>query len=253
MIQALQRAVTLIDQIAAAPDGLTLTEVGERSDLNFRTAQGILRSLKELGLLDLDPRDKRYRLGPAVALMMGSHSLSQILRPILSQAVRSLAEELEQNVVLATIDQAELELVCAYDPQRPGQLAPTRRTDNPLNMCTGQLLLAHGDSPVWRGAAPKRIERLEQQTGADVESFTDTFATIRDQGWHLIEREKGPWRAILAVPLCHGDHVFAALATHLRSGDPRGRSAAALRRWRDDHRTHLEAAAANMAARWSPS
>lgn len=250
MIQALKRALVLVEMVAAEPDGLTLSEIGERSDLNFRTAQGLLRSLKELGLLDLDPRGKRYRLGPAVALLMGSHSLSQILRPILADGVRSLAEELHQNVALATVDQGALEVVCSYDPNRPGRLDATIRVDNPLNMCTGQLLLAHGDSPVWRGAAPQVMARLEKALGSELDTLDQGFRRIREQGWNLLERDNGPHRAIIAVPLRHKDHVFAALATHLPSDDPRGRSADGLRRWRDDHQQKLNEAASKIAQRW---
>jgi IclR family acetate operon transcriptional repressor len=250
MIQALHRALTLVELVAAEPAGLTLTEIGERCDLNFRTAQSLLRSLKDLGMLDLDPRGKRYRLGPAVALLMGSQSLSQILRPILADTVRSLAEELDQNVALATIDQGTLEVICNYDPSRPGALGECVRVDNPLSMCTGQLLLAHGESPVWLGAAPQVIARLEKTLGKDPGTIHQDFKRIREQGWNLLERDQGPYRAIIAVPLRHQGHVFAALATHLPSGDPRGSSAAALRRWRDNHHQKLDHAARVIAQRW---
>ena len=250
MIQTLHRAFHLIAQVAEDPDGLTLTEVAEGSELNFRTAQSLLRSLKELGLLDLDPRSKRYRLGPAVALLMGSHSLSQVLRPILADTVRSLAEELDQNVALATIDLGVLEVICNNDPSLPGVLGESIRVDNPLNMCTGQLLLAHGESPIWRGAAPGVISRLEKNLGNDPNTLHEDFKRIRAQGWNLLERDEGRYRAIIAVPLRHQGHVFAALATHLPADDPRGRSAAALRRWRNDHHQKLNQAASVIAQRW---
>lgn len=154
MIQALQRAFGLIEVVAASPNGLTLTEISERSDINFRTTQGLLRSLKELGYLDLAPRGKRYRLGPGVTLLMGSHSLSQILEPILSETIYNLAKEWGQNVALATVDQGGLELVCDCNPNEPHSLSGIKKVKHPLRICTGRLLLAHGDSPVWRGTAP---------------------------------------------------------------------------------------------------
>lgn len=250
MIQSLSRASFLVEMVAAEGDGLTLTEIGERCDLNFRTVQGLLRSLKELGMLDLDPRGKRYRLGPAVALLMGSHSLSQILRPILADPIRTLAEELDQNVALATVDHGTLELVCNYDPTRPGTLGEAKQVDNPLSMCTGQLLLAYGESPVWRGTASQMISTLEMQIGADPATIHEQSARIRKQGWHQLELSRSEWQAVLAVPLSHQGKVFAALATHLRRGDPRGRNASAQRRWCIEHVEKLNAAAAAIAQRW---
>ena len=247
--------MTLVQLVADQPRGLTLSEIGERCDLNFRTAQGLLRLLKELGMVDLDPRDKRYRLGPAVGLLMGSQSFSQILRPICADTVYALADALGQQVAIATIDHGELEIILQASNNSVASadgIGSQQRVANPLSMCAGTLLMAHGDSPVWRGAAPRVIERQTRHFEiTDSAELQQRFATIRQQDSYLLEKHDGAWRAVLAVPVRFQGHVFAALATHLAMNDPRASDQLSVATWCEAHRQHLQRAADDMSARWA--
>lgn len=62
VIQSVQRAFTLLERLAAQPDGLRLSELADGSGLNRSTAHNLLASLEALGYVEQPARGGIYRL-----------------------------------------------------------------------------------------------------------------------------------------------------------------------------------------------
>lgn len=62
-VQSIERAASLLDAVAGAPDGIGLVEVSAQVGLHTSTAFHLIRTLVGLGFLVQDGESKRYRIG----------------------------------------------------------------------------------------------------------------------------------------------------------------------------------------------
>jgi DNA-binding IclR family transcriptional regulator len=96
---ALRRAFALLRFLGeGGPEGLRLTGIAEASGLPRPSVHRLLRAMAEEGLVDYDPRSKRYTLGLdlfALAARAGNpRGLREICRPLLLRLTVSLGETL---------------------------------------------------------------------------------------------------------------------------------------------------------------
>ncbi len=92
-IQSLDRALELLNIIASAETGISLTELSREAKLNSSTAYRLLSTLVVRGYAYQDPANKTYRLG-AQSLYIGQAALTQIdLRQIAIPLLKELADE----------------------------------------------------------------------------------------------------------------------------------------------------------------
>src|SRR5690625_7816261 len=65
-VGSVDKALVLLDILGqAGPEGLMLRELTAASGLNKGSIHRLLRALAHRGYAEQDPRDQRYRLGPA--------------------------------------------------------------------------------------------------------------------------------------------------------------------------------------------
>ena len=91
-IQSIDRAVELLEAIAAAPEPQTAPALADRAGLNRSTAWRILATLEHHGLVERDPAGNRYGLGFALlrlAAAAGHEPLVRLAHPIVRRARRT--------------------------------------------------------------------------------------------------------------------------------------------------------------------
>jgi DNA-binding IclR family transcriptional regulator len=62
-IQSIERAFAILEQVARAPDGVGLADLGKRVGLHNSTAFHLLKTMVSLGYVLQDKESKRYRIG----------------------------------------------------------------------------------------------------------------------------------------------------------------------------------------------
>ncbi len=87
--QTLDRGLRVLDVLAASPDGLTVTELAARLDVNRTIVHRLVSTLEQHALVRRDPRG-RLRLGLGV-LRLGS-SVQPVLRDVAVPVLRELAD-----------------------------------------------------------------------------------------------------------------------------------------------------------------
>ncbi len=88
MIQAVDRALRLLELIAAAPDGLTGTELSAAAGVNRSTAWRLLATLETHDLVERDPDSSRYGVGLGamrLAALTPGAAIARRARPILER------------------------------------------------------------------------------------------------------------------------------------------------------------------------
>jgi DNA-binding IclR family transcriptional regulator len=178
-VQAIARAATVLRALAAAPEGLPLTELAAATELPKSTAHRIVAALAAEQLVTHDGGP--IRLGAAAAQLGAAsrEALGERLRPVLLR----LRRELDETVDLAVLDGACVRFVDQVPAPRRlratsavGELFPLHCTAN------GKALLAALPEARVLELLPPRLPRLTPRTVTARERLLEELATIRREG-----------------------------------------------------------------------
>lgn len=122
MVQAVDRALDVLEAAYAAPDGLTLQALVEATGLRPTTAHNLAATLVQRGYLSKSARPTRYRAGPALAsLAMATHEMER--GRWLEAAVRDVARRWPDATVTAAVDRGgEVTVVARMSPDLPQRM-----------------------------------------------------------------------------------------------------------------------------------
>jgi DNA-binding IclR family transcriptional regulator len=159
----------LLQQVGAAPAGVSLAELARLCDINRATAWRLLATMEAHGLVDRDPADNRYRIGFAMIRMSrtaGYDGLVRRVRPILERVCTQTGE----TAALAVAGQQGVTYVGEVRPVSVLTVSWLAR-EVPLHATsTGKAFLASLPEPEALG-----LLKLPLQ------GFTDTTVTSRDR------------------------------------------------------------------------
>ena len=223
-VQAVDRALLLLELLAQAGGRLPITELAQRSHLPLGTVHRLLGSLSARGYVRQD-RDRRYALGTAL-LPLGdaaTRMLSSWALPFLSQ----LADQCGETSNLAVLEDDHV----IYVAQAPGRhrmrmFTEVGRRVLPHSTAVGKVLLAWQDDDHVRrvvtrfGLPPRTANTLTTLAG-----FRAELAVVRARGWALDDEEEELGVRCLAVPVGPGAGAVVAVsvsapASRLEAGQP---------------------------------
>jgi IclR family transcriptional regulator, acetate operon repressor len=130
-VQSLARALSILDGVASADEGTTLTEISQQIGLSPSTAHRLLITLEQARYVHFDPERKLWTIGVQAFstgnAFLKTRSLVAVARP----HMRALMEESEETVKLAIADQGEAiflaQIECRHTMRafaRPGGRVP---------------------------------------------------------------------------------------------------------------------------------
>ena len=91
-IQSIERAFAILEQVARAPDGVGLADLGKRVGLHNSTAFHLLKTMASLGYVLQDKESKRYRIGRQL-FTLAAGALNEIeLVTLATPVLESLSE-----------------------------------------------------------------------------------------------------------------------------------------------------------------
>jgi IclR family acetate operon transcriptional repressor len=197
-IQTLARGLQIINALADAQDGMSITELAERFDMDKGNVSRFLQTLANYAFAERAPDTRRYYLGPQVVRLSRSllnrMKLREVAKPFLDELVTATGEcahlaILAQGQALY-IDQAE----------SPSALRVTTGvgTMAPLH-CTalGKVLLAFADAPV-----AENLDSYTIRTITDPGALQSHLDRVRKQGFAIDDEEFEAGVRCIAVPVC---------------------------------------------------
>lgn len=139
------RAIRLVEILASAPDGMTLTELAAAADLGMTTAHRQLATLQSLGLV-AKGAGKSFAVGPRMhriaALLAQGRDVAVLAAPVL----HDLANRFGETAFLARLDGSHVQIVASALPNAEGQAYVQPARDMPLYAAaSGKILLALQD------------------------------------------------------------------------------------------------------------
>jgi IclR family transcriptional regulator, acetate operon repressor len=142
-VQSVERALDIVERVAAAAGGVSLPELAEAMALPTSTVHNLARTLAGRGYLVKRARPPRYELGPTVAALAAQTARHAVWR-LGETAVRKVAAACpEGTVVLAHWEGREVAVALRMHPSRPGVVErPSHRALAPYNSASAMVMQA---------------------------------------------------------------------------------------------------------------
>jgi DNA-binding IclR family transcriptional regulator len=220
-VQALERALDILDCFSFQNRELSLSDVVYRTGLNKTTVKRLISNLTARGYLQQDSQSKKYQLGMRLFELGGVVFTSLSLRKAAAYPMTTLQSETGATVLLGV----KMEDQLVYVDKREGAGAIRISSDigwrRPLHYgMLGMVLMSSLDSKDVRRILKK--DPLEAHTPfsiTNINAFSLRLEKIRDQGF-IMEKEEAVEGAIgIAAPVRdYTRQVVAALGIALPVG-----------------------------------
>jgi IclR family pca regulon transcriptional regulator len=216
-IQSLERGLAVIRAFDAEHPKLSLSEVAASTGLSRAAARRFLHTLVNLGYMRMDGgqfslRPKILELGYAY---LSSLSLPEVAMPHLEQ----LVEQVRESSSVSQLDGDDVVYIARVPTRRIMTVAISVGTRFPAYATSmGRVLLADRPDDWLDGyLASVTLAPLTSHTIASPRALRAELATIREQGWALVDQELEEGLRSVAAPIRDGDgRVIAAanVSTH---------------------------------------
>jgi IclR family transcriptional regulator, acetate operon repressor len=211
-VQSVDRALALLEVLAAAGNPLGVGEVADLTGLPQGTVHRLLQTLQQRGYVRRD-RARKYSLGTGAIRLADAaqRALARSARPHLAELVR-LSGETANLAVLEGDDVVYVAQISS--PHTLRMFAEVGRHVPPHSTAVGKVLLAA--LPRDHALAVLRRTGLAARTPAtitDLGTFTAELDRVAAQGWAADEEEQEIGVRCIAVPVTGGPGpVVAALS-----------------------------------------
>lgn len=212
-VHAIQRAVQLLEALARSDAGIS--ELARATGLHKATVHRLVRTLRELGLVELGPDGVRYRLGLRL-LELGGRVLARLdLRDVARPYLTELRDRTRLTVHMAILDGAEVVYIEKLDSPANLRMASFVGTRNPA-YCTAlgkAILAALSDDELEAVLARTRFLPRTANTLTSVAALREELAATRARGFSIdnVENEEGI-RCVGAPVYGHTGRVVASIS-----------------------------------------
>lgn len=217
-VQALERALDIIDCFSFQDRELSLTDVVKRTGLNKTTAKRLISNLTTRGYLQQIPQSKKYQLGIRLFELGGIVFSSFSLRQAAAYPMTKLQGESGATVLLGVNMEDQL----VYVDKREGlgmiRISSDVGWRRPLNYgMLGMVLMSSLDlKDVKRILKKFPLKQYAPQSITDQDAFSLRLEQIRDQGYIMEEEEAVEGVFGIAAPIRdYSRQVVAALGIAL--------------------------------------
>lgn len=214
-VQSLVRALTLLNRLAGADEGVSLTELAQQVGLSPSTAHRLLTTLEQERYVHFDAERRLWSVG-VQAFMTGTAFLkTRDLVALARPHMRALMEESEETVNLAVEDQFSAVYLAQVECRqmmrafaRPGGRVPLH-----CSSVGKALLSAMPDATVAKILHQRGLPRLTVKTINTTALLHEDLARSRERGYAMDDEEHAVGlRCIAAVIFDEGANPVASLS-----------------------------------------
>ena len=209
-IQSVDRAITLLETIAAAGGEATLTEIAARAELNISTSHHLLSTLVRRGYVTKVPGRRSYALGGRI-LEIGYASLRRIDLPQRAERfIDRLSEATGEAVHLVTLQGNTLVRLAQREPPSPSPSA-LARPDGAHAKASGKAILAWlPEHEAKRVTTAQGMIRFTPNTITEWPALNEELRAVRQNSYAMDREEYQP--GMICVGSAVRDHQGAVVA-----------------------------------------
>ncbi len=203
-VLTLEKSLLLLEAIVRTPQGIGTRALAKQFDLNVATVHNIATTFVHRGYLRQDERTRHFHAGLRLMLLGRAPACRQPLNAAARRVVQRLCAELNESVMVVSIDGGTHLSNLAFAPSRQALRVqePEDMTDFAHCTAVGKVLLAHLDEARLDTFLADR--RLERHTSATITTRADLdreLATIRERGFGHTSDEFCEGVSAYAVPI----------------------------------------------------
>ena len=191
MVQSLERAFAILDEVAQRPAGVTA--IAERVRLPKSTVARLLATLEDVDAVERFD-GTRWRIGPGVTALTAAASPERSLISIARPFLVDLVSELGEDAGLGLPDGNEILYVDQVESDNPVQVRDWTGTRAPMHAVpSGLVLLAEWPEDALAAYLRAELASLTRRTETDPPRLRKRLATARKVGyaWGLEEFADG--------------------------------------------------------------
>lgn len=198
-VPAVERAFSLLEQLAESKNGLSLSQLVESSQLPKSSIHCLLLTLERNGYLHRSQQTGRYTFSPKLFglanVSLSGLSLREQAAPLLVQ----LMQQTGLTVHMGVLDKFDVVLIAKYNPPGSAGLATWRGKRMPIH-CTGlgKALGAYMTEEELRQLyRVRKLPRHNENTISSLRRLQEEFSRIRTLSYALDDEEDElGWRCI---------------------------------------------------------
>lgn len=212
-VQVLGRAIAILNHLAQADGGASLTEVGTAVGLAASTTHRLLTSLESARYVRFDAETKLWAVGVQAFIMGNGFLRSRDLVRLARPHMRTLMEASGETVNLAIEDQGAAVYLSQVECREMMRTFARLGARVPMH-CSGvgkALLSALDDAALTRHIDRHGLTRMTNRTLVDAKGLRGDLAAARTRGYAVDDEEHAIGLRCVAAPIFneHGDPVGA--------------------------------------------
>lgn len=216
-VQAVERALSILEVMAQAGAPITITDIAERSKLNVSTVHRLLGTLVVKGFVEQEPESTKYKLTMKL-FKMGNAALYNIdIKDIARPYMQELVERCNETVNLSILDGTEVVYIDQLESTnmvivkmfvKVGSKGPAHCTSS------GKVLLANQPEDKLNNTLDKiEMKSYTNETITNKELFKKELEKVRQQGYAFSLGERDDAVRCVAAPIYnHEGRVVAAIS-----------------------------------------
>jgi len=213
MVQSLERAFAILDEVSRRPAGVT--DIAERVRLPKSTVARLLATLEGVDAVERF-EGVRWRIGPGVTALTATVSRERTLVSVARPVLSDLVAELGEDAGLGLPDGNEVLYVAQAESDNPVQVRDWTGTRAPMHTVpSGLVLLAEWPDDARDAYLAGELAALTRRTVADPARLRERLSAVREAGyaWGLEEFAEGI--DSVAAPIRDArDNAIAAIHVH---------------------------------------
>ncbi len=209
---AIQKAFQLLKVVAAAPEGLGVSELALRLGLGKSTVYGLAKALLSAGALYQDPRRKKYSLGAAIVELAFRNwnyiRIGEQVQPFLEE----LRDRIGETVFLGVLSQTSGIIVATAESHNPLKISSPAGTSIPLLAgAVGKVFLAQlEEREALRIIREQGLPVFTPKSIVAESRYLEELALVRSRNYARDDEEYLP--GVKAVATALGNHRGLPLA-----------------------------------------
>src|SRR5215211_8016729 len=208
-VASVARALALLDELGANPEGLGVNELARRIGVNASTASRLLATLEAGRVVERAPGGP-YRLGLRLVALADGVLARLDVRELARPRLRALVERTGETATLSVPGAAEAVTVDFVAAE--SSVVSVARLGRPSvghATAAGKVVLAFG--PDAGGGSEAPLTAFTERTIVELDALSSEVERVRERGWAEAEGEREPDLNALAAPVFGRSGELAAV------------------------------------------
>ncbi len=207
-VEAVERAIAVLDAVAAARDEIGTNELARRTGINASSVSRLLATLVDAGLVEVVPATGRYRLGLRL-VQLGNAVLSRLdVRELSRSTLEALVKRTGETATLSLAGDGDAVTVdFVRSPATVQSVAQLGRPSIGHATAAGKVALAFGSQKL----PTPPLSAYTARTITDPGELAREVALVREQGWAQAIGEREEDLNAVAAPVLGAARELAAV------------------------------------------